>query len=128
MSDDEGGITQPQPAVQIMQSVAITPMPEFCPDAKLGTSLATKWNNWQSDFDMYLTASGVTDPTRKRSLLLYQAGPRVREIFKQIPDTGTSADYDTAKAKLKAHFDPQKNKRYEVYTVSDKLRKRVMKH
>ena len=115
MSDDEGGITQPQSTVQIMQSVAITPMPEFCPDAKLGTSLATKWNNWQSDFDMYLTASGITDPTRKRALLLYQAGPRVREIFKQIPDTGTSADYDTAKNKLKAHFDPQKNKRYEVY-------------
>ena len=64
---------------------------------------------------MYLTASGITDPTRKRALLLYQAGPRVREIFKQIPDTGTSADYDTAKDKLKAHFDPQKNKRYEVY-------------
>ena len=100
---------------KIIQSVAITPMPEFCPDAKLGTSLATKWNNWQSDFDMYLTASGITDPTRKRALLLYQAGPRVREIFKQIPDTGTSADYDTAKEKLKAHFDPQKNKRYEVY-------------
>ena len=115
MSDDEGGITQPQPTVQIMQSVAVTPMPEFCPDAKLGTSLATKWNNWQSDFDMYLTASGITDPTRKRALLLYQAGPRVREIFKQIPDTGTSADYDTSKDKLKAHFDPQKNKRYEVY-------------
>ena len=115
MSDDEGGITQPQSTVKMMQSVAITPMPEFCPDAKLGTSLATKWNNWQSDFDMYLTASGITDPTRKRALLLYQAGPRVREIFKQIPDTGTSADYDTAKDKLKAHFDPQKNKRYEVY-------------
>ena len=64
---------------------------------------------------MYLTASGVTDPTRKRALLLYQAGPRVREIFKRIPDTGTGADYDIAKAKLKAHFDPQKNKRYEVY-------------
>ena len=62
---------------------------------------------------MYFTASGIT--TRKRALLLYQVGPRVRDIFKQIPDTGTSAGYDTAKAKLKAHFDPQKNKRYEVY-------------
>jgi hypothetical protein len=29
-----------QPAVQIMQSVTITPMPEFCPDAKIGTSLS----------------------------------------------------------------------------------------
>ena len=83
----------------------------FCPDAKLGTSLATKWNNWQSDFDMYLTASGITDPTRKRALLLYQAGSRVCEIFKQIPDTGTSADYDIAKD-----------------NDTDRLRKKVMRH
>ena len=61
MSADEGEIPQQQPTVQIMQSIAITPMPEFCPDVKIGTSLATKWNNWQSGFDMYLTASGITD-------------------------------------------------------------------
>jgi hypothetical protein len=68
-----------QPAVQIMQSaVTITPMPEFCPDAKIGTSLSTRWNTWQSDFEMYITASGITDSKRKRAPLLYQAGPRVR--------------------------------------------------
>ena len=39
----------------------------------------------------------------------------MREIFKQIPDTGTGADYDLAKEKLNAHSDPQKNRRYEVY-------------
>ena len=66
-------------------------------------------------FEIYITASGITDPTTKRALLLYQAGSRVREIFKQIPDTGTGADYDLAKEKLKAHSDPQKNRRYEVY-------------
>lgn len=106
---------QQQPQVQIMQSVTINPMPEFSPDAKVGTSLATRWTNWQSDFEMFLTASGITDPKRKRALLLYQAGPRVREIFKQIPERGTDADYDIAKQKLKAYFDPQKNRRYEVY-------------
>ena len=115
MSDEEREPPQPQQTVQIMQSIAITPMPEFCPDAKVGTNIVTKWNNWQSDFEMYITGSGITDPTRKRALLLYQAGSRVREIFKQIPDTGTGADYDLAKEKLKAHFDPQKNRRYEVY-------------
>jgi len=112
---DEAEQPPQQPAVQIMQSVTINPMPEFSPDAKIGTSLATRWSNWQSDFEMYLTASGITDPKRKRALLLYQAGPRVREIFKQIPETGTDEDYDIAKQKLKAYFDPQKNRRYEVY-------------
>jgi hypothetical protein len=66
---------------------------QFCPDAKIGTSISTRWNSWQSDFEMYITASGITDSKRKRALLLYQAGPRVREIFKQIPETGTDADY-----------------------------------
>ncbi|XP_028412526.1 uncharacterized protein LOC114535409 [Dendronephthya gigantea] len=114
MSDAEEN-EQPQQTMQVMQSIAITPMPEFRPYAKLRTSIATKWNNWQSDFDMYLTASGITDSTIKCALLLYQAGSRVREILKQIPDTGAGADYELTKAKLKAHFDPQKNKQYEVY-------------
>ena len=111
---------QQQLPVQIMQSVTINPMPEFSPDAKIGTSLATRWNNWQSDFERYLTASGITDPKRKRALLLYQAGPRVRAIFKQIPETGTDEDYEVAKQKLKAYFDPQKNRRYEVYRFRQK--------
>ena len=42
---------RPQLPVQIMQSVTIYPMPEFSLDAKIGTSLATRWSNWQSDFE-----------------------------------------------------------------------------
>ena len=111
-----------QPPIQIMQSVTINPTPEFSPDAKIDTSLAIGWNNWQADFEMYSTASGISDQTSKRTLLLYQAGPRVREIFKQIPDTGTDADYDIAKQKLyfvllKTYFDLQKNRGYEVYQL-----------
>ena len=77
-----------------MESVTITPMPGFSPDAKLGTSIATRWNNRQTDFEIYLTASRITDPKRKRALLLYQAGPRVREIFRQIPDTLRDPKFD----------------------------------
>ncbi|CAB3998539.1 Transposon Tf2-9 poly [Paramuricea clavata] len=101
--------------VSMAHSVPIRPMPEFNPDAELGASVATRWKNWVADFDMFLLASGVTDPKRQRALLLYQAGARVREIFKQLPDTGEDKDYDIAKAKLLAHFEPQKNRRYEVY-------------
>jgi hypothetical protein len=91
-------------------------VPEFNPrDAELGASVATRWKNWVADFDIFLLASGVTDTKRQRALLLYQAGARVREIFKQLPDTGEDKGYDIAKAKLLAHFEPQKNKRYEVY-------------
>ena len=96
-------------------SIPIQPMPVFDPDAAIGASVATRWNTWIADFEMFLTASGITDDTRKRALLLYQAGGRVREIFKQIPDNGAEDAYDTAKTKLLDYFAPQKNKRYEVY-------------
>ncbi len=64
---------------------------------------------------MFLTASGITDNTCKRALLLYQARGRVREILKQIPNNGAADSFDTAKTKLHDYFAPQKNKRYEVY-------------
>jgi hypothetical protein len=67
------------------------------------------------DFQMFILASGITDPKRKRALLLYQAGQRVREIFRQLQDTGTESDYDTAKTKLQEYFEPQQNRRYAVY-------------
>ncbi len=90
-------------------------MPEFNPDTEVGASLATRWKKWLADFDMYIAASGITNNTRKRALLLYQAAARVREIFAQLEDTGSADAFDTAKDKLTAYFEPQKNKRYDVY-------------
>ena len=97
------------------QGFHIPPVPEFQPDAELGASLASKWRTWLADFEMFLTASGITNATRKRALLLYLASSRVREIFQYLHDTGNADDYDTAKTKLTTHFEPQKNRRYEVY-------------
>ena len=113
-SEEEGDGAQH--IIQMAQAVSIQPMPEFNPDTEVGSSLGVRWKNWIDDFEMFIVASGITDPKRKRALLLYQAGQRVREIFKQLEDTGNDTDYDTAKAKLKGYFEPQRNRRYEVYT------------
>ena len=67
-----------------IQSVSIQPLPEFNPDSEGGESLGAHWNIWMEDFEMFILASGITDHKRKRALLLYQAGQRVREIFRQI--------------------------------------------
>ena len=98
-----------------MSALSLQPVPEFNPDAEVGASLFTCWKKWLADFEMYILASGVTNNTRKRALLLYQAGSRVREIFAQLSDTGNADAYDTAKAKLTAYFEPHKNRRYDVY-------------
>jgi hypothetical protein len=91
----------------------VQPMPPFDPDNEIGTNLAPKWKIWIEDFQMYLVATGITDKKRQRALLLYQAGARVREIFRQLPDTGD--DLETAVAKLNEYFEPQKHRLYEVY-------------
>jgi hypothetical protein len=77
--------------------------------------LGARWNLWIEDFEMFLLASGITDPKRQRALLLYQTGHRVREIFRQIPETADDSDYATAKTKLKEYFEPLQNRRYAVY-------------
>ena len=98
-----------------LPSVSIKPVAEFRPHAEVGASLATRWNDWLDDFEMFLVASGITDNTRKRALLLYLAGLRVREIFKNLTDVGEADDFNSAMAKLTEYFEPQKNRRYEVY-------------
>ncbi len=48
-------------------------------------------------------------------MLLFLAGPRVRDILRQIPDTGDDTAFETALEKLNSHFAPQTNRLYEVY-------------
>ena len=76
----------------------LQPVPEFVPDADIGASLATRWRLWLQDFNTFILASGIRDAKRKKALLLYQAGPRIREIFAQLPDTGEDDDFDLAQA------------------------------
>ena len=42
---------------------------------------AQRWMTWRAKFELYVTASGISDPTQKRALLLHLAGLRVRNIF-----------------------------------------------
>ena len=82
-------------------------MAPFDPDTEIGTNLAPKWKIWIDDFKTYMVAAGITDKKRQRALLLYQVGSRVREIFRQLPDTGENNDLDTAVTKLNEYFEPQ---------------------
>ena len=90
-------------------------MPPFNPDTDIGASIAPKWKLSVCDFKAFLVANDITDTKHQRAMLLFLAGPGVRDIFRQLPDTGEDADFDTALAKLNEYFEPQKNRVYEVY-------------
>ena len=63
--------------------------------------------------------------TRKRALLLYQAGSRVRDIFAQLYDTGEANDFEAAKEKLAQHFKPQTNVRNDLYVFRKAFSKKM---
>ncbi len=63
----------------------VNPMPPFGPDSDIGGNIGPKWKIWLEDFDMYITANGITDKKKKRALLLYQAGARVVKYFVSCP-------------------------------------------
>ena len=96
-------------------AMLVQSMPPFDPDADVAASVGPRWRIWLEDFESFVVANGITDDTGKRALLLYQAGPRVREIFRQLPATGEAKDYKKAVEKLTEYFEPQQNKLYEVY-------------
>ena len=92
----------------------VAQLPPFDPDATVGASLAPRWKTWVSDFTTYLVANAIDDNKRKRALLLYFAGSRVREIFRHLTDTGGDEDFDTALTALTNYFEPHRNRLYEV--------------
>ena len=75
-------------------------------------TLAQRWTTWKNEFELYVTASGITDPTQKRALLLHLAGPRVRDIFNNSISAdvrGGEKDYDKVMDSLSEHFKHRKN-------------------
>ena len=69
-------------------------------------SLCQRWERWLKLFELYVGASGVTDDTQKRQLLLHCAGMDVQDVFYTL--TGTGTEYKTAKEKLTAYYTPRK--------------------
>ena len=60
----------------------VSPTPSFDADGAVGGNQAFRWRIWLAHLKTFLTASNITNKTRQRALLLYQAGPRIRGIFR----------------------------------------------
>ena len=86
-------------------------IPKFNPNED-PTSVGQRWKDWLKRFQRFIVAMDTEDPTRKRNLLLYLAGPEVDKIFGTLPETGEE------KEKLNEYFTPKKNVLYEIH-VSD---------
>ncbi|XP_064472857.1 uncharacterized protein K02A2.6-like [Ornithodoros turicata] len=84
--------------------------PPFNPHSDV-SSLSPRWLKWIARFENFLLAANITDPARKRAMLLHYAGEEVYDVFQTLPNTET--DFDTAVTRLKEHFAPKKNAVFE---------------
>jgi hypothetical protein len=74
-------------------------------------TLAQRWTRWSNDFKLFCSASGITNPTQKRALLLHIGGRGIRDILKTYPEgtRGTDAEFDKTLTCLSNHFKEKKN-------------------
>lgn len=85
------------------------------------STLSVRWTSWLEEFEAYADSVGLfladaaTDATKqqRRALLLYTAGKEVRNIFTNLPDTGTATEYKKAVDALDKHFKIKPNKTFQ---------------
>ena len=96
-------------------SIDLPPLPFFDPYPD-PSSIGQCWKLWKRCFETYITALGISNPTRKRALLLYRSGPATQDIFDTLPDTGDAANYTLAMQKLDAYFTPLQTVDFEIFS------------
>ena len=105
-------------------ATALTPpaLPSFDPNEP---PVGPRWTKWLSRFNNYLVAADVTDPARKKALLLHYAGEAVQDIYDALPtiptsdgstDSTTTDPYGSTTAILTSYFAPKRNLQYEIFT------------
>ena len=93
----------------------VNPMPPFDPDSEIGVNIGPKWKVWLEDFEMYITANGITDKRKNVPCSYIRQVVAFEKPFGSYLIEEKDDDYDTAVTKLNGYFEPQKHRLYEVY-------------
>ena len=85
------------------------------PDALIidinSTSMASIWELWSNNLEMYFLAAGIADTKRQKALLLYLGGENLRQIHRNLGDD--KEEYKDTKEFLDTYFKPKKNVTFE---------------
>ena len=93
---------------------------EFCPDGDASV-VSTSWTAWVEEFEAYADSKGLFNlagdqhkdmRAQRKALLLYHAGPRVREIQKTLTATNRHA-YDNFLTGLNTYFTVEPNETFQ---------------
>ena len=108
-----------------MAGVSLPQFPEF--DVNEQASLSPRWSKWLDRFENFLLALNITDPSRRKAMLLHYSGEGVYEIFSSLTLAVAAEgvnEYDHAKSALNDYFSPKKKMlttRCMFFTKQDKI-------
>lgn len=81
-------------------------------------SLGQRWEKWKRSLNIYLEATDITAPVKRRATLLLLGGSSLQEIFYNLPGanaepTNDNNVFEIAIQKLNDYFTPKQSKVYE---------------
>ena len=126
--DDETS-TSTLPTVSATAATGHTPAPVIVPGlhGKVSAFDANQeeWIEYVECLELYFLANDITDPVKKRAILLNAAGPTTYRLVKTlvVPGKPTDLSFDEIVEKVKLHFNPKPSpiiKRYEFNTRKQK--------
>ena len=91
-------------------ALQIQAVPPFKPTGE-PSSVAQRWTHWRKSFEYFLIASGITDGTRKRALLLHSTGAATQTFYDTLEDAETT--FESTIQAFEDHFSVKKNVPFE---------------
>lgn len=80
-------------------------------------SVGLRWEKWKRGLEIFLTATDVSDPKKRKANLLHLGGLTLQEIYHNLPDEQEAEhggdEYEIAIKKLDEYFSPKQSKIYE---------------
>lgn len=110
---------------------------KFNPDGDAAT-VSINWKAWLEEFETFVDYKGLfnspdvegdngidnSDMRRqRRAALLFYGGPRVRQIFKDLPNKGNNDEYTTAITALNTYFTVTPNKIFQRHMFRKAVQK-----
>ena len=83
----------------------------FNPDLE-PTPVGPRFEKYGDRFKVLAVAMNIKEKEGKRAVFLHCAGPRLRDIFDILEDTGD--DFETAAKKLMEYFEPRKHLLFNI--------------
>ena len=90
-------------------------------DLDNSNNLGPRWDKWIKRLDQYFSAYGIDDDAKKLNTLFLFGGERLSEVHDTLPELTTeeantaNTEYKKSCAKLKKHFNPQRNTMVETF-------------